>query len=85
MNRAKIEKEVVEALGTVVPESRDAELDPKRLLRDQIEIDSVDFLNFVLALEARFSIEVPPVSYPLFASLDHAVQRVAELLEARAP
>lgn len=73
----------MEAFGEVVPNARDAELDPTRLLRDQIEIDSVDFLNFVLALETRFSIEVPPTSYPLFASLNHAVDCVAELLDER--
>ena len=82
MNRSTIEQAVLEALGQIVPEAREASLDRTLLLRDQLEIDSVDFLNWVLALEARFSIEVPPRSYPLFASLERAVERVAELLES---
>jgi acyl carrier protein len=83
MTRERIEDEVLEALGEVVPGAREAAIDPKLLLRTQIEIDSMDFLNFVLALEARFSIEVPPTSYPLFATVERAVDCVAELLNAK--
>lgn len=83
MNREKIEQEVLTALGEVVPGALEAALEPTVLLRDQIEIDSMDFLNFVLALETRFSIEVPPTSYPLFATVEHAVECVAGLLDRK--
>ena len=80
MERPEIEREVLEVLGEVVPGAGEKELDRTVLLRDQLDIDSMDFLNFVLALETRFSIEVPPTSYPLFASPRGAVDGVAELL-----
>lgn len=83
MTRAEIEREVIDALGEVVPDAREKPLDPTFLLRDQIDIDSMDFLNFVLAIETRFSIEVPPTSYPLFATLSRAVDSVEELLDTK--
>jgi acyl carrier protein len=83
MTREKIEGGVLEALGEVVPGAREVAIDAKLPLRNQIELDSMDFLNFVLALEARFSVEVPPTSYPLFATVEHAVECVAELLDAK--
>jgi acyl carrier protein len=83
MTEAEIREAVLEALSEVVPGVQAEALDGATLLRDQIEIDSMDFLNFVLALEARFSVDVPPTSYPLFASIERAVGRLAELLAAK--
>jgi acyl carrier protein len=45
-------------------------LDPDVAFRDQIEIDSVDFLNFVLALEKRLGRRVPEVDFPRLSSLN---------------
>lgn len=50
MTRTEIEGEVFDALAEVVPDAREKPLDPTVLFRDQMEIDSIDFLNFVLAL-----------------------------------
>jgi acyl carrier protein len=83
VTRPDIERGVEAALGEVVPGAREKPLDPALLLRDQIELDSVDFLNFVLAVETRFSIEVPPRSYPSFATLSDAAVAVAELLDTK--
>jgi acyl carrier protein len=81
MTRTKIEEQVLEALGAAVPAAKARDLEPKVLIRDQVELDSMDYLNFVLAVERRFSIRVPPTSYPLFATVENAVQCVGRLLE----
>jgi acyl carrier protein len=81
MTRTKIEEQVLEALGAVVPAAKARNLDPRILIRDQFELDSMDFLNFVLAVERRFSIDVPPASYPLFATVESAAECVARLLD----
>ena len=83
MTRADIEREVLDALAEAVPGARVEALDPTLFLRDQLDIDSMDFLNFVLAIERRFTIEVPPRSYPLFATLSHAADTVAELADTK--
>ncbi len=82
---AEIQARVVEALEEVVPGARGAELDPALLLRDQIEIDSIDFLGFVLELERRFDVQVPARSYPLCATVEHAAECIAGLMGAKTP
>jgi acyl carrier protein len=84
MTRTKIEEQVLEALGAVVPAAKGRDLDSRRLIRDQIDLDSMDYLDFVLAVERRFSIDVPPASYPLFATVESAAECVEDLL-ASAP
>jgi acyl carrier protein len=51
MNRDEIQAITLEVLRTVAPEADLAAIDPATSFRDQFEIDSVDYLNFVLALE----------------------------------
>lgn len=45
------------------------ELDAAVPFRDQFEMDSLDFLNFVLALEKEHGVKIPEVRYPRCASL----------------
>jgi acyl carrier protein len=85
MDRTKIEEQVLEALGAVVPAAKALEIDPSALIRDQVELDSMDYLDFVLAVERRLSVRVPPACYPLFANVEHAVDCVERLLEAGPP
>lgn len=66
---AEIDAVIFEALEAVAPEADPAALDPEQPFRDQIEMDSVDFLNFVLGLEKRLDISVPDLDYPQLSSL----------------
>lgn len=56
-------------LGEIVPEADLSSLDPAVSFRDQLDIDSMDFLNFVIALHDTLRIEVPEADYPQLASL----------------
>jgi acyl carrier protein len=56
-------------LGSIAPEADLAELDPDAELRDELDIDSMDFLNFVTALGKEFSVPIPEVDYPELATL----------------
>jgi acyl carrier protein len=48
-------------------------LDPRTDLRETLDIDSMDFLNFVIAINRRLGIEIPELDYPQLATLDGAV------------
>ncbi len=72
---------VLEVLGRIAPEARGVTLDPARPIRDQIDFDSVDFLNFVLALGQAAGFEVPDAECPRLASIAGCVRYLA----ARAP
>ena len=73
---------ILAALKQVAPDADLAALDPARNFRDQIEIDSIDYLNFVLALERRLGIHVPELHYPRLSSLDGCVAYLASVLAA---
>ncbi len=60
---------ILATLTTIAPEADPDRLDPVRAFRDQIELDSVDFLNFVLTLEKRLERHIPEIHYPRLSSL----------------
>jgi acyl carrier protein len=49
-------------------------------LRDQLDIDSMDFLSFVASLDKELHVDVPETDYPRIATLDGCVEHLAELL-----
>lgn len=66
----KIDQTVMDALRAVAPEADLSALAPDRPFRDQLEMDSVDFLNFVLKVERALNISVPDLDYPQLTTLD---------------
>ena len=63
---------ILRILGTIAPEADLAALDPSVSLRDQLDIDSMDFLNFAIALHHEFGVDIPEADYPTFMTLDGA-------------
>jgi len=70
MNEDSLKQRIGEALRTVAPEAQLEQLDPAVNFRDQIDIDSVDFLSFVLALEKTVGIRIPEIDCPKLSSLN---------------
>ena len=81
MAETEIKQIVRQALSNVAPEVDLDAIDPVKDLRDQIDIDSVDFLNFVIGLHKALGIEIPDVDVSKLASLNscigYLVSRVA--------
>ena len=73
MNEAEITAMVREVLSEIAPNVDAAALDPGVAFRDQVEFDSLDFLNFVIALGERNGIEISEIDYPKLASLQGCV------------
>jgi len=69
-HREQIRRHVLRALAEVAPEADPQHLQPGVAFRDQIEFDSLDFLNFVLALEKRLEVRIPEADYPRLSTLD---------------
>ena len=76
MTEQEILDRVFGALKSVAPEIEDQFIDPEKILRDQIEIDSMDFLNFVNALGTAFDIDIPEDVYPRLASISGCVRYI---------
>jgi acyl carrier protein len=77
MNRQQIRDAVLQALGRVAPEADLAQVDPAIPLREQFDIDSMDFLNFVVALHKGLGVDVPERDYSKLATLDGCVAYLA--------
>jgi acyl carrier protein len=73
MSDDSLRAQVLEALAEVAPEADPETLDPARSFRDQLDFDSVDFLNFALALEKRLQVRIPETDYPRLSSLDGCI------------
>jgi acyl carrier protein len=56
-------------LGTIAPEADLTHLDPDVSYHDQFDFDSIDYLNFVLALEKALHITISEADYPELGTL----------------
>ena len=77
MTRDEIRATVLDTLAGIAPEIDPAAVLPDVDLRDQLDIDSMDFLNFVIALHERLGVDIPERDYPRLGTLDAIVDYVA--------
>lgn len=82
MNSDQIRNVVIEELRNIAPESDPAAIDPKAGIREELDIDSMDFLNFIIALHRRLKVEIPEVDYPALQSIAGATAYLAAKLPA---
>jgi len=54
---------VVSELLDIAPEVEDGDLTDTELLRDQVDLDSMDWLNFLVRLHKRFEVDIPESQY----------------------
>jgi acyl carrier protein len=80
MTKDEIKATVLRLLGEIAPEADLMRLKPDVSFRDQLDIDSMDFLNFVIALHETLHVEIPETDYPKVATLEGCVQHLASLL-----
>ena len=64
---------VIDALSNIAPEADYDALRGEAVLRDTLDLDSMDFLNFVADLHDRTGLDIPEADYPLLTTLDGAV------------
>ncbi len=77
MTEVDIRAVVLAELGNVAPEADPSSIDGDAALRDELDIDSMDFLNFITALHERLKIDIPEIDYPRLASINGAVAYLA--------
>jgi len=75
MDAAEIRKVVLAELKRIAPELE--EVAPAKPLRDQVDLDSMDWLNFLVALNGRLKIEIPEADYRKLGTLDQVVAYLA--------
>lgn len=81
MTGQDLRKVVIDALASVAPELDEATLAPDKNLRDQLDINSMDFLNFVIAVHEALNVDIPESDYRHILSIDDAVAYLSAKLE----
>ena len=70
MDNESLRKAIFDTLRRIAPEVAPASLAPATPLRDQVDLDSMDWLNFLLGLHARLGVDIPEVDYMKLITLD---------------
>lgn len=74
MSPEQIREQLLQALGAVAPEVDLGAIRPDELLRRQVDLDSVDWLNFLVEVKQRLGVDIP----------DEQVRRLATLAQLQA-
>jgi len=77
MNSEELARRVLELVTEIAPEVDAATVIPGIDFRDQFDFDSMDTLNFAIALHRELGIEVPETEYARLASLDKCLEYLA--------
>ena len=74
MTAAEIKKAVLEILSDISPDEDLSNLKEDIPFREQLEMDSMDFLDIIMELRKRYRLQIPEEDYPQLASMASTVQ-----------
>ena len=83
MTDTEIKAAILEGLAQIAPESDSAELSPNENIRRTLDIDSFDFLNFLIGLHEKLGVDIPEVDYGKLNTLDEMVAYLAARLSTQ--
>ncbi|HSG70150.1 MAG TPA: acyl carrier protein [Planctomycetaceae bacterium] len=81
MNEEQIRQVILDILDKIAPDEDLSELDDAQPFREQMELDSMDFLDIVMELRKRYRIEIPEEDYPNLISMDSTVTYLLPVLK----
>ncbi|MGD2110898.1 MAG: acyl carrier protein [Phycisphaerae bacterium] len=81
MLEKKVKDIILDIIATVAPDADLSGVKGDVRLRDQLDMDSMDFLDIVMELRKRYKVEVPKEDYPQLATLDSCVSYLSPQLQ----
>ena len=81
MIESEISSAIMEILQGISPDEEIGDLKEDVPFRDQLEMDSMDFLDIVMELRKRYRIQVPEEDYEQLASMASTVKYLAPLMK----
>lgn len=81
--RDEIRQVVVDSILAFAPEADMDALDPRRPFREELDIDSFDFLNLIVALHEKLGVDIPEADYGKVLTLDAMLDYLGARLGAR--
>lgn len=85
MKREEIRDVILDILGDIAPDEDLSDLKDDVAFRDQLELDSMDFLDIVMELRKRYRVQIPEEDYPELASMDSTCNYLEPLMKDMAP
>lgn len=70
MNDTEVRAFVLATLKSIAPEVEESELRTDRPLRHQVDLDSIDWLNFLMRLHEKLKVRIPESDYQRLVTLD---------------
>lgn len=83
MTKDDCKKLVIDIISDIAPDEDLSNIKPDVRLRDQLQLDSMDFLDIVMELRKRHGIEVPEADYMQLASLDSCADYLTPKFQAK--
>ena len=80
----QVGKIILDIIAIVAPDADLSDVNPNVGLRDQLDMDSMDFLDIVMELRKRYKVEVPKEEYTRLATLSSCVEYLTPKLQAAA-
>ena len=81
MDKNAIRDEILDILGDIAPDEDLSQLDDSVNFREQMELDSMDFLDIVMELRKRHRVQIPEDDYVHLASMNSTVEYLAPLMK----
>lgn len=81
MAPADIRKVILSILERIAPDEDLSNLDDSKAFREQMELDSMDFLDIVMELRKLYRVQIPEADYPNLISMDSTVNYLTPLLK----
>ncbi|WP_415227761.1 acyl carrier protein [Psychromonas sp.] len=80
MDNREVKDLILEELGNIAPEIEPSEVPDNEDLREALELDSMDFLNLVIAVSKRTHVAIPEADYTKVLTLNDMTRYVLKLL-----
>lgn len=80
MTTAEIKEAILDILEGIAPDEDFTDLKDDVALREQLELDSMDFLDIVMELRKRYRVQVPEDDYIELASMDSTVKYLEPMM-----
>lgn len=81
MTKEEIREEVLDILADIAPDEDLSNLDDSQSFREQMELDSMDFLDIVMELRKRHRVQIPEDDYVHLASMNSTVAYLEPLMK----
>lgn len=81
MTKEQIKATILEIIAQIIPDEDLSNLKGDIPIREQVELDSMDFLDIIMELRKRYGIEVPESDYMQLATLDGSVAYLEPRME----